>query len=248
MSERDHQEAWYARAIEDRFFERRGFERLIAWNLRALRRAVPLRRESRILSIGCGLGHYEMALAPHVAGIVAIDLADTAIREASRRAAARNIANVKWRRASVFDLELPAASFDVVIAMGVLHHVPLPQRTALLRNVRRWLRADGWFYARDPNARGLLRRIGTPFYRSKSPFHSPEEADMDPRSLVAELKAADFGVAHVHYTDVFGGPLPWIVRTNWSPFWSVVFAADATWLAMPGLRTLASQFSVTARP
>ena len=39
--ERAHQDAWYARSVEQRFFEREGFRRLQAWNLALLRRAEP---------------------------------------------------------------------------------------------------------------------------------------------------------------------------------------------------------------
>ena len=33
--ERAHENAWYARALRERFFEREGFRQLVAWNVAA---------------------------------------------------------------------------------------------------------------------------------------------------------------------------------------------------------------------
>lgn len=246
-TEREHQEAWYSRAIGEAFFAREGFRRLIDWNLAALRRAVPVSREMRVLSIGCGLGDYEISLAPDVASIVAIDLSATAVGEARSRADGRGVANVDWIAGSALDLDFDPGAFDLVYAFGVLHHLDPAERLELLRRAHAWLTPGGWLYARDPNARGLLRRLGRGLYRRHSPFHSPDEHELDPFELVADVRTAGFERPTVDYTDVLGGPLPWLVRSRSRLLWSLVFAVDRVWLAVPGLRRLASQFAVVAR-
>lgn len=243
--EREHQDAWYARAIRDRFFEREGFRRLVAWNLACLRRAVPLTRSSRVLSLGCGTGEYEIALAPTVGRLLAVDLSAIAITEAQRRARDAGLANLGFEQASLDDLDLQPGSFDVVYALGVLHHLSVDERAALLAHAHRWLTPGGTFYARDPNARGLLRLAASWSFRHSS-FHSPNEAALDPRTTCAELRAAGFADPAVNYTDVLGGPLPWLLATSTPLLWSAVFAIDRAWLATPGVRALASQFDVRA--
>ena len=246
-TEHEHQEAWYTRAIGERFFAREGFRRLTAWNLRALRREVPFSGEMRVLSIGCGLGDYELALAPAVSSIVAIDLSEAAVREARARATAGGIDNVEWIAGSVLELDFGLGEFDVVYALGVLHHLSLAERVKVLRQAHRWLKPNGWMYCRDPNARGLLRRLGRAVYRRRSAFHSPDEQEIEPAELVADLQTAGFERFTLAYTDVFSGPLPWLLRSRSRFLWSTVFAVDRLWLAIPGLRGMASQFSVTAR-
>jgi len=244
--EREHQDAWYARAVESKFFEREGFRRLIAWNLVRLRAVVPLTPASRVLSLGCGTGEYELALAPAVAQLTAIDLSATAIAEAERRAHARGLTNVTWQVGPLLDVPRPPASFDVIYALGVLHHLAPAERRALLGRVREWLAPGGCFYARDPNASGLLRRATGWWFRHSS-FHSPNEAALVPAAIEHELRSAGFTDVVTGYTDVLGGPLPWLVGSPSRVLWSTVFAVDRAWLATPGLRRLASQFDVRAR-
>jgi SAM-dependent methyltransferase len=246
-AERAHEDRWYARAIRESFFDREGFRRLVAWNLAALHRAVPLSASMDVLSLGCGLGDYELALAASVGHIVGIDLSPVAIAEAERRATAAGIRNVEFTEGSIADLSYAAGSFDLVYALGALHHLPAPLRRALVARVHGWLRPSGWFYARDPNARGVLRQAVGAIVQPRGAFHSPTEEDLDPALLVAELTAAGFAGPRIDYTDVLAGPLPWVLGTSSSLLWTLVFAFDRAWLAVPGLRRLASQFSLTAR-
>jgi SAM-dependent methyltransferase len=244
--EREHQDAWYTRAVRDRFFDREGFRRLTLWNLQCLRRAVPLTPSSRVLSIGCGTGEYELRLAPSISYLCAFDLSPIAVAEARQRAIDQHRTNLDFEEASLVSVTFPAGSFDAVYAMGVLHHLSRAERQALLVRVRQWLAPGGSFYARDPNAGGILRRIASPWSR-RPEFHSPNEAALSPGELRQELLAAGFSEPTIGYTDVLGGPLPWLVRSSSKALWDLVFAFDRVWLATPGLRKWASQFDICAR-
>ncbi len=244
--ERAHQEEWYARAVASHFFEREGFRRLIAWNLARLREIVPLTPASRVLSLGCGTGEYEIALAPQVAHLTAIDLSATAIAEAERRAHVLGLTNMTWEVGPLLEVPRQPCAFDVVYALGVLHHLAPADRHTLLARVRGWLAPGGGFYARDPNARGLVRRAAGWWFRDSS-FHSPNEAALEPDGVENELRRAGFTDIVTGYTDVLGGPLPWLIASPSRALWSAVFTFDRAWLAIPGLRGRASQFDVWAR-
>lgn len=246
-AEREHQDAWYRRAIAERFFEHEGFDRLIAWNLAALGRSVPISVGMRVLSIGCGLGDYELALAPRVGHVIAFDLSEVAVEEARRRAAAAGVTNVEFQRAGTGDITLEPGAFDLVYAMGVLHHLEPPARSRLFRDVRGWLCPGGWFYARDPDGSSPLRRWFEPACRRRSRVHSPTEAALIPDVIVRELIEAGFEPPAVRGTEVIAGPLPWLLRAAPGWLWSGIFGVDRICLATPGLRRLASQFSVAAR-
>jgi SAM-dependent methyltransferase len=245
--ERAHQDAWYGRAVREEFFEREGFARLVAWNLEALRRLVPIRRDMRLLSVGCGMGDYELLLRHEVAEVVGFDLSSVAVAEAARLARAQHATNVSFVAGSYRDMTWPDATFDGAYAFGVLHHLSPDERAALVARLARWVKPGGWVYVRDPNARGLLRRVAEPFFRATSSLHSPNEGSLDPGIIQDELRRAGVVDLKVDHIDVLGGPLPWLVKSNSKLLWSAVFGFDRLWLATPGLRAWSSQFAVAGR-
>jgi SAM-dependent methyltransferase len=192
------------------------------------------------------MGDYELHVARVVRRVLGIDLSAVAIGEARRRAEAAGLRNVEFRQGPVLDLAEPDGSFDVVYAMGVLHHLSVVERQALLVKARTWLAPGGVFYARDPNARGILR-LAAARWTGGSRFHSPNEAAIDPALLHREVAAGGLTDVAVGYTDVLGGPLPWLLASRSRVLWSMVFAFDRFWIATPGLRALASQFDLRAR-
>lgn len=244
--ERAHEDEWYRRVVAEGFFEREGFRQLIAANLAALERLVPLTPETRVLSLGCGTGEYERLLATRCRSVVGIDLSPIAIGYAQRRARDEHLDRLSFVCGPVESVELAASSVDLVVIFGVLHHLSAVQRAEVYPRVQRWLAPGGWCYARDPNARGLLRRLAGRFAR-RGEFHSPNETALDPRVVLAEWQAGGFSEVRVDYTDVIGGPLPWMLPVSSGLFWRGVFAADRAWLTVPALRPLASQFALAGR-
>ena len=245
-SERAHHDAFYTDAVRTGFFDRTGFQHLVAWNLAALRRLVPVTPSTRLLSIGCGLGDYELRLAREVASIVAIDLSPVAVDIAAQRAAAAGLQNVEFRCSAGIDHRVPAGSVDLVVAFGVFHHLPAEEREGILRQAREWLAPSGHVYVRDPSARGVLRRTLGPLFRWWCDVHTDDEAALDPQVIARELRQAGFEDVRIDYVDVIGGPLPWLFGAASPLLWRAVFAFDRVWLATP-LRRWASQFAVSGR-
>jgi SAM-dependent methyltransferase len=246
-AERAHEEAWYGRAIAERFFEHEGFRRLVAWNVEALRREVPLRADMRVLSIGSGLGDYELALAHEVGHITAVELSPTAAAHTRARLWERGLTNVDVVCGAIDTQSFGPGSFDLVYAMGVFHHFTPDQRARLFGRVVPWLAEGAWFYLRDPNARGLLRRALEGWFRHRSDVHAPQETSLDPYDIAREAAAAGLRDTQIDYVDVIGGPLPWLIRSDSRLLWTLVFGLDRLWLSVPGVRRGASQFALVAR-
>lgn len=245
-AERLHEDAWYRRVVDERFFERQGFRQLQQANLAALRRKVPLQPRMRVLSIGCGSGEYEVALARDVGQVVGLDLSPVAVDAAGVRARAAGVGNARFLAGAIGQVDLGAEPFDVVVAFGVLHHLGDASRREALGWLRQQLVEGGWLYVRDPNARGVLRRLAGARAR-RAEFHSPNEQAIDPQILLRDVRAAGFLRPEVDYTDVLLGPLPWILAGGSRVIWQAVALFDRAWVATPVLRPLASQFAIVAR-
>jgi len=93
------------------------------------------------LDVSTGAGHTAMALAPHVAQVVAVDLTSQMLLVARRLTAERGFHNVEFVEADVRALPFPDRSFDIVTCRTAAHHYP--QLGGAVREMARVLRRGG---------------------------------------------------------------------------------------------------------
>jgi ubiquinone/menaquinone biosynthesis C-methylase UbiE len=108
--------------------------RMVEWSL--------VGREHQVLEIGCGIGRFVAALAPHVAAVTGLDVSPRMIAEARARCA--HLENVRLACTPGRDLEVPSASFDFVLAADVFPYLVQAGIAAHhLREAHRVLRPGG---------------------------------------------------------------------------------------------------------
>src|SRR5690348_3992250 len=88
---------------------------------RLVRLAQP-RPLDRVLDIATGAGHAALALAPHVAEVVAYDLTAAMLDEVNRNADRRCLHNIETRQGAAECLPFEEASFDIVTVRIAAHH------------------------------------------------------------------------------------------------------------------------------
>ncbi|BFM15599.1 hypothetical protein R50073_17820 [Maricurvus nonylphenolicus] len=96
-----------------------------------------------VLELGCGTGSTALAHAPHVGEIVATDVSDGMLAIGRDKAKAAGIDNIRFMQASVEDLQEAEGSYDMVLALNLLHLVPDYQ--AAIAKVHRLLKPGGLF-------------------------------------------------------------------------------------------------------
>ena len=109
-----------------------------------LMRHAVLAPGERVLDVACGTGAtvVEAAAAVGPSGkVVGIDLSGRMVEAARRRAEESRVSNATFARMDAERLDLPDASFDVVLCALGLMYVPDPARA--LREMRRVLRPGG---------------------------------------------------------------------------------------------------------
>ena len=74
------------------------------------------------LDIATGAGHTALALAPHVAEVVAFDLTQQMLDETARNAARRGLTNVVTRQGAAENLPFANSTFDIVAVRQAPHH------------------------------------------------------------------------------------------------------------------------------
>jgi SAM-dependent methyltransferase len=96
-----------------------------------------------VLDVGCGCGipvaQRLTATGYHVTGV---DISDVQIERARRL-----VPGAAFIRADATGLDFPPGSFDAVVCLYALIHMPLDRQPRLLRDIARWLRPGGWLLA-----------------------------------------------------------------------------------------------------
>ncbi|PTW44288.1 class I SAM-dependent methyltransferase [Rhodovulum kholense] len=135
----------------------------------ALTASAPAR--TRVLVAGCGTGQHPISLALSLLGgaVLAIDLSRASLAYALREARARGVENLGFAHADILKLDGLEDAFDLIEAMGVLHHMRDPE--AGLAVLVKALRPGGFLrlglYSR-PARRAVIAmrsRIATVGYR-----------------------------------------------------------------------------------
>lgn len=96
---------------------------------------------SRVLDVGCGSG-VPVARALTAAGhhVVGVDISEVQISRARAVVPAAEFIN-----ADAMSLDFPADSFDAVVSLYALIHLPLDEQQQLLARIAVWLRPGGCF-------------------------------------------------------------------------------------------------------
>lgn len=109
------------------------------------------------LDAGCGTGRWTRYVAPHVGFVEAVDPSAAAL---SALAYTQDLPNVRVTQAGIDNLPFAEQSFDFILCLGVLHHIP--DTAGALRTLVRHLKPGGTlllylYYALE--TRGPLYRL-----------------------------------------------------------------------------------------
>jgi len=223
----------------------------VGWRLRLKRELGSLRRVSgtdalgRVLSVGCGDGQFEILLAPFATSVTAIDISQEAIAAGHRNVARAGVTNIDFECIPVSELR-QNEQFDTIASLGFLHHLPEADLPGFLRQMYMHLKPGGIFYAQEPNARGVLRKIGRVLLgRRYHELHSPDELELDPRETRQLLLTAGFSQVEIGYIDFTLFPALCILAKG--PSWPMYVCSGIDWIwCRSPLANWASGFTASA--
>ncbi|MEU5163231.1 class I SAM-dependent methyltransferase [Streptomyces sp. NPDC020875] len=128
-------------AASARYDEAYGAETKYRSLLGDLRRRIPA--GGTVLDLGCGSG-VPVARTLAAAGyrVVGVDISAVQIRRARER-----VPGAEFLHADATTVRFAPASFDAVVSLYALIHIPLAEQPPLLRRAAEWLRPGGCFVA-----------------------------------------------------------------------------------------------------
>jgi len=117
----------------------------------------------------------------------------------------------------------------------------------LLERCSAILRPGGIILSEDPSAHRIIGLFKALFRAQYRKYHSPDEHELDAGELANVYATVTFRSTAIYYSDFFLGPLSWMFPKWPAPLVRPLSALDSMLLAVPGLRSLASEFLVVAR-
>lgn len=115
--------------------------------------------------VGTGAGHFAVALAEHGIRVAAIDASQPMLTHVAQNASRAGVADLVVPIASDAQrLELPSATCDVVVAIGLLPWVRRPERA--LNEITRILKPGGYVIVSMDNASSLARGLDPGWHAS----------------------------------------------------------------------------------
>jgi len=203
-------------------------------------------KNSRVLSLGCGIGDTELLLARHVGALAGVDLSPAAIRQARSDAQRTGATNAEFMEGSAGEIPLEDRSFDAVIGIFFLHHLPDAELHRIAERIHRWLAPGGVFYGLDPSRYRLSGAVGSilvPHLMRR--YQTPGERELRPSETAALFAAAGFH-ARAGIYDFLSTPLAGLFP-SWGFLYRMARVADEAVIRVPGLRALGSNFELIAR-
>ncbi len=152
---------------------------------------VAPRGGERCVDLGCGTGAFTRRLRTFSLVLTGMDISPAAVARANALAQGE-----RYVVGDIRETGLPAASFDIVVLSGVLHHLRTRDtRRQVLGEARRILRPAGRLFAYDPSAHSpsmrLYRDPRSPFYSSRG--KTENEVLLDRHELAEDLRATGLG-------------------------------------------------------
>jgi 2-polyprenyl-3-methyl-5-hydroxy-6-metoxy-1,4-benzoquinol methylase len=103
---------------------------------------------SVVLDYGCATGSIALEMASMAKEVHGIDISSNMIEIAKRKADERNIKNISFAGAAIFDERLGRESFDVILSLSILHLVE--DSAQVMDRVNHLLKPGGIFISATP--------------------------------------------------------------------------------------------------
>ena len=103
---------------------------------------------SIVLDYGCATGSIALEIASMVNEVHGIDISSNMIEIANSKVDERNIKNISFARAAIFDESLEKEAFDVILSLSILHLVE--DTSQVMGRVNQLLKPGGIFISATP--------------------------------------------------------------------------------------------------
>jgi ubiquinone/menaquinone biosynthesis C-methylase UbiE len=133
----------------EEYDRKHGQFRDVAAENRQILEKLELEKNSRVLDIGSGTGHFVRAAARAGLRPTAVDISTTMLDYSRKKAEEEGLSGIEYVNAGFLSLEFAENTFDAALSSAALHHLPDTWKAVALSNVSRILKPGGQFILQD---------------------------------------------------------------------------------------------------
>lgn len=163
-------------------------------NFSLLRRYLPVKKNLKILEVGCGTGANLSWLA-NFGSVIGLDISQEALKYARKKG--------KVKKGDVTALPFRANSFDLVVCLDVLYHSWVKDYSKALLELNRVLKINGFLLLREPSYN---------WFKSSHDLIDFTARRFNQVKIKNAVKAAGFKILKLSYLNFFLFPLLLIKR------------------------------------
>jgi 2-polyprenyl-3-methyl-5-hydroxy-6-metoxy-1,4-benzoquinol methylase len=160
-----------------------------------------LQSTHKILEIGCGGGFSAKYLDGHYADYLGIDYAETMIEFAQKY---WDLPHAKFRTINIKDLEPECNDFDLIVMIGVLHHMTDIEN--VLIKLKTHLKPGGKIVVNEPQPDNPLITLMRRVRKRVDPAYSNEQQELSGKKMLKAFKSAGYVSIHLHPQGFFTTP------------------------------------------
>lgn len=157
-------------------------------------------KPSLILDYGCGAGWLSKIISSNGYNVTGVDISESLIQKSKK-----NIPDVDFLVADCTKLPLDDDKFDLVVGMGILHHLDLENA---LKELKRVTKDNAYMIFMEPNKFNPPAFIGRKFFPLD--IHTEDESAFNPFKLRAKLIKENFEIIKINYLFPFSFALSYI--------------------------------------
>jgi len=168
------------------------------WESTILKNKIGGVKNKTILDIGCGGGRNSIPIAKMGAKVTGIDISSQML-DFARKNAKKNkcTKNTIFINSSAWDTGLPSNSFDKILLLGILEHLPEEYRKLTIKEAKRLLKKNGLLYIVINNKNSFFLKSVQKWKKPKQNVSGYYSGLMNPDEILSYVKSLKFNLKFI---------------------------------------------------
>jgi len=169
------------------------------WESTILKNVIGNVKNKNILDVGCGGGRNSIPLAKLGAKVTGVDISSKMLDFAKNNSKKNKcLKNTNFILSSAWETNLPSNTFDKILLLGILEHIPEEYRKKTIKEAQRLLKKGGDLYIVINNKNSFFLKSVKKWKKAKQNLSGYYSGLMNPFEILSYVKSLKFKLKSTH--------------------------------------------------